>query len=97
MSMPSSISAFSYVLKNPDGSGFASAYLSPQIITIIINAIESAKWAVLFISLVTLLKKSPFMRDAEIFCLLLVVMCKGSNFTDRFIHIKILRAMVPGN
>ena len=73
MSMPSSISAFSYVLKNPDGSGFASAYLSPQIITIIINAIESAKWAVLFISLVTLLKKTPFMHDAEIFCLLLVV------------------------
>ena len=73
MSLPSSISAFSYVLKNPDGFGFASAYLSPQIITIIINAIESAKWAVLFISLVTLLKKSPFLRDAEIFCLLLVL------------------------
>ena len=73
INFPSSISAFSYVFKSPDGFEFASAYLSTQIINIIVNATESAKWAVLFISLVTLLKKSLFLRDAEIFCLLLVL------------------------
>ncbi|MDO9399235.1 MAG: glycosyltransferase 87 family protein [bacterium] len=73
MGMPSSISAFSYVLKSPDGSGFASAYLSSEMITNIVNAIETAKWAVLIFSLATLIKKSILMRDAEIFCLLLVL------------------------
>jgi len=72
MSMPSSVSAFSYVLKSPDGSEFASTHLSSLMIKNMVVAIEATKWAVLIISLVALFKKSMFIRDAEIFCLLLV-------------------------
>ena len=73
MSMPSSISAFSYILKNPDGSGYVSAYLSSELTTSIINVIELTKWTVLFFSFVALFTKCKLMRDAEIIGLLLVL------------------------
>lgn len=72
MALPSSISAFSYVLKNPGGAMFASDLLNPEGIAIIIYLIEAAKWGVLAGSLAVLFLRSTLMRDAEIFSLLAV-------------------------
>lgn len=73
MALPSSISAFSYVLKHPDGAMFVSTFLSSESIALIVYIIEAAKWGVLAISLVILFQKSRLMRDAEVFSLLVVV------------------------
>jgi hypothetical protein len=72
MALPSSISAFSYVLKHPDGTMFASGFLSSESIAIIVYLIETIKWSVLAISLAALFMKSKLMRDAEVFSLLVV-------------------------
>ena len=72
MSLPSSISAFSYVMKNPDGAIFASELLASERITFIVYITEIVKWGVLATSLVALIKRSMVMRDAEIFTLLVV-------------------------
>jgi hypothetical protein len=72
MSLPSSISAFSYVLKNPDGAMFASHFLEAENMTYLISIVEIVKWSVLATSLATLMTKSKEMRDAEIFTLLIV-------------------------
>jgi hypothetical protein len=72
MAFPSSISAFSYVLKNPDGAMFASDLLSSESIATIVYIIEATKWSVLAISLAILFVRSRLMRDAEIFSLLVV-------------------------
>lgn len=73
MALPSSISAFSYVLKHPDGAMFASSFLSSESIAIIVYIIEAAKWSVLAISLAILFVRSRLMRDAEALSLLVVV------------------------
>lgn len=73
MALPSSISAFSYVLKNPDGAMFASGFLSSESIAIAVYLIETAKWGVLAISLALIFVRSRFMRDTEVFSLLAVV------------------------
>lgn len=73
MAMPSSISAFSYVLKHPDGAMFASGLLTQEKIALIVYTIEAAKWSVLAIALIALFTKSKLIRDAEIFALLSVV------------------------
>ncbi|MBI3441811.1 MAG: DUF2029 domain-containing protein [Proteobacteria bacterium] len=72
LALPSSISAFSYVLKNPDGAIFASDFLNSERISIIVYIIEAAKWGMLAISLAVLFTRSALMRDAEIFSLLVV-------------------------
>ncbi|MHB8741984.1 MAG: glycosyltransferase 87 family protein [Sulfuricaulis sp.] len=72
LALPSSISAFSYVLKNPDGAMFASDFLNPERIIIIIYIIEAIKWGVLAISLAVLFTRSALLRDAEVFSLLVV-------------------------
>lgn len=72
LALPSSISAFSYVLKNPDGAMFASDFLTSERVAIIVYIIETAKWGVLAISMVALFTRSALMRDAEVFSLLVV-------------------------
>lgn len=72
MSLPSSISAFSYVLNNPDGYLIVSSYLSQESVALIINLLEAVKWGVLLFSLVVLIARSSVMRDAEIIALLVV-------------------------
>jgi len=73
LALPSSISAFSYVLKNPDGAMFASSFLNSESIAVIVIIIESAKWSILAISLAILFVRSRLMRDAEVLSLLVVV------------------------
>src|SRR3989338_5513952 len=81
IALPSSISAFSYALKNPEGASIASgllttglstSFFTTGLSTIIAYIIEAAKWIVIAISLATLFTKSMVMRDAEIFTLLVV-------------------------
>lgn len=73
MAFPSSISAFSYVLKHPDGAAFAAEFLSSESIAIIVYIIEATKWSVLAISLAAMFMGSKLMRDAEVFSLLIVL------------------------
>jgi hypothetical protein len=73
MALPSSISAFSYILKHPDGAAFVSDFLSSESTAMIIYLIEAAKWSALALSLAALFMRSRQMRDAEVFVLLVVV------------------------
>jgi hypothetical protein len=73
MALPSSISAFSYVLKHPDGALFASGFLGTASISIIAFLVEAVKWSVLTISLVVVFMRSRLMRDAEVLALLVVI------------------------
>lgn len=72
MALPSSLSAFSYILKHPDGAMFAAGFLSSESIKMIVYLIEAAKWSVLAISLAALFMRSRQMRDTEVFALLVV-------------------------
>lgn len=72
MALPSSISAFSYVLKHPDGAMFASGFINPENIAIIVYLVEVTKWSILALSLLVLFVRARLMRDAEIFSLLVV-------------------------
>jgi hypothetical protein len=72
MALPTSISAFSYVLKNPEGASIASGFLTTGLSSIMAYIIEAVKWTVIAISLVTLFTRSMVMRDSEIFTLLVV-------------------------
>lgn len=72
MALPSSISAFSYVLKNPDGAMIASRLLTPEHVLYVVDFIEMAKWSVLAISMSVLFIKAKQMCDSEILVLLVV-------------------------
>lgn len=73
MSMPSSVSAFSYIFKHPDGFNLALNFVSSFIITIFINTIEGIKWLILFFALTIIINKSKLMRDTEILSVLIVL------------------------
>ena len=75
MALPSSISAFSYILKNPDGAMFASDFLGSERITMIVYLIEAIKWSAIAIAFAALFMKSKKLRDSEMFTLLVVVIC----------------------
>lgn len=72
MSLPSSISAFSYVLKNQDGAMVASELLASENIVFIVYVIEMVKWGTIVTSFTALMTRSKVMRDAEIIILLIV-------------------------
>lgn len=74
VAMPSSISAFSYALRSPDGLAYASQYLDQSGLLLIASAIEGAKWLAVLAAATILVFRSPAMRDAEIFCLLVVAL-----------------------
>lgn len=72
MSLPSSISAFSYVFRNPAGAMLAAGHLKAEMIPVVVYMIESAKWIVLIISFVGLVVKAQLLRDGEILALIVV-------------------------
>lgn len=72
MSLPSSISVFSYTLTHPDGASFAASFMSESEIALIIFLIDAAKWVLISLALWLLMAKSQLIRDAEIFTLLVV-------------------------
>lgn len=94
MALPSSISAFSYVLKNPGGAMFASGVLNPESIAIIVYLIEAAKWGVLAISLAVLYLRSTLMRDAEILSLLVVAISNSGIWVGGYTIILYI-ALIP--
>lgn len=73
MAMPSSVSAFSYVLKTPAATALLSAHLNTQWIPGIVIIIESVKWASLAIALFVLVKRRTYIRIEEGLALLIVV------------------------
>ena len=77
MAMPSSISAFAYVLKSPAVLALVSGHLNPVLISTVVSVIEITKWISLTIALVVIFLKTSVMRDVEIFALLIVLI---SNF-----------------
>ena len=72
MAMPSSISAFSATLKHPDASIVALQYFSEEFISGVIVLIEVTKWSVIALAFFTCYVKSNKLRDAEVFCIILV-------------------------
>jgi len=72
MAMPSSISAFSATLKHPDASILALRYFSEEFISGVIVLIEVTKWSVIALAFIICCVKSNKLRDAEIFCIILV-------------------------
>ena len=72
LAMPSSISAFSYVLKNPEGALFAFEHLSAKHIATIVYVIEAIKWCMIAASMAVLFLKAKLIRDVEILALLVV-------------------------
>lgn len=94
MALPSSISAFSYVLKNPDGAMFASGFLSSESIAIIAYIIEAAKWGVLALSLAILFVRSRLMRDAEVLSLLVVAISNLGIWVGGYTYIFYI-ALIP--
>jgi hypothetical protein len=72
LSMPSSVSAFSYVLALPTfaGSSFSELINQPKLVASLIN---SLKWAVLMFAVVTLIKVRSILPDQWIFVVLLVL------------------------
>ena len=72
MAMPSSISAFSATLKHPDASIVALQYFSEEFISGVIVLIEVTKWSVIALAFFTCYVKPNKLRDAEVFCIILV-------------------------
>ncbi|QFY41377.1 DUF2029 domain-containing protein [Candidatus Methylospira mobilis] len=72
MALPSSVSAFSYVLQDPEGSAYALSYAVFDVV-LAVNLIEATKWVLIIVSVVAVFLKAQKMRDGEIFALLVVV------------------------
>lgn len=75
LAFPSSISAFSYVLRHPDGIAIAAETLDPQSIEYLVSFIEGIKWSILSFSIGVLAAKARLLRDVEIFIVLVVAIC----------------------
>lgn len=75
MSFPSSVSAFSYVLKDPSGLAYASTLSNSFGVEYISGLIDLTKWAVLFAAIAIVFKKQRKLRDSEIMALLILFVC----------------------
>lgn len=73
MSMPSSISAYAYVLKNPSAFALLSAHMSAATVSYLVVALEVVKLSCLTASLAIVSIKASAIRDVEILALLVVV------------------------
>ena len=94
MALPSSLSAFSYILKHPDGAMFATGFLSPERIEVIVYLIEITKWGVLAIAVAALYKRSGQMRDSEIFAMLVVIISNLGIWVGGYTYILYI-ALIP--
>jgi len=94
MAMPSSVSSFSYVLKNPAGAMLVSGHLNSPMIAIFVYIIETVKWIVLVISLAVVVIRSRQMRDAEIISLLVVAICNLGIWVGGYTYILYI-ALIP--
>ena len=84
MSMPSSISAFSSVLKSPDGYELAINYIPPTLISYAGACVEILKWAVVILSLCLIFKKAKLISDDNILFLLVVVIINVGIWTGGY-------------
>lgn len=94
MALPSSVSAFSYILKHPDGVMFATDFLSTGRIEAIIYFVEITKWGVLAIALAALFMRLKQMHDTEIFTALVVVISNLGIWVGGYTYILYV-ALIP--
>lgn len=94
MALPSSLSAFSYILKHPDGAMSATGFLNTGQIEAIVYLVEITKWGVLAIALVALFMRSKQMRDMEIFTSLVVVISNLGIWVGGYTYILYV-ALIP--
>jgi hypothetical protein len=94
MALPSSISAFSYILNHPDGAMFAAGFLSPERVTILIYLIEKLKWGALGIALAALFISADKTPDAELFALLVVFISNLGIWVGGYTYILYV-ALIP--
>lgn len=75
MSMPSSISAYCYVLKNHSVFALISTHMniSTTMVSYLISSLDTLKWMSLSASLAVITMKSHLIRDAEILALLVII------------------------
>lgn len=94
LSLPSSVSAFSYVLGHPDGAAFAAEVVTAETISRSIAIIEAIKWLVLGLSVAIVLFKNTALRDGEIFAVLVVAISNLGIWVGGYTFILYL-ALVP--
>jgi hypothetical protein len=94
MAMPSSISAFSAVLKTSGGAMFASSYMEISKIPLLVKVIEMLKFATLIFALAVTFKKAALMHDAEIVVLLVVVITNLGTWVGGY-SIILYAALLP--
>lgn len=73
MSMPSSISAITYVLKDSAGLTFALNYLSMSVLSITVSSIEIFKWLIILTTFLILFLKSRFINENEMLLSLIAI------------------------
>lgn len=94
MALPSSISAFSYILNHPDGAMFAASFLNAEKIAILTFIFEAMKWCAIGIALIALFMKSGKMRDAEVFALLAILISNLGIWVGGYTYIFYI-ALIP--
>lgn len=73
LSLPSSISAYTYVLRHPLGAEFVSRFLSANTIDLAALLIDAAKWGIVGFAFAVLNERSSAMRDAEVLAVIVVL------------------------
>lgn len=94
MALPSSISAFSYVLKHPDGQYFVLSILNPFLIEAAIYSTEIVKWAVIIFSLIAISIRRGTKLDVEVITLLVVLISNMGVWVGGYTMI-LYMALVP--
>lgn len=94
MALPSSVSAVSYVLRNPDGASLASSFVSDTAIDILRWVIEDVKWGAIIFAAVTLGCRAKLLRDAEIVAIIVVVITNLGTWVGGYSFI-LYSALVP--
>ena len=87
MSMPSSISAFSFVLNNESGAVFASRFIDFQYIEFLIQAINTFEWMILLFSFIVIWRNIDKITDLELFTIIVLMISNMNIFTGGYIYI----------
>ena len=87
MAMPSSISAFSFVLKNESGAAFAKSYIALQNVHMLIYTIEIFKWMALLVSIIAILRSADKITDLEVFAVIILIISNMNIWIGGYIYI----------
>lgn len=73
LSFPSSVSVFSYALRNADGVRFASDFISFESIDLLVQVIENSKRLIIVFAIFSLIFKGAILSEAEILTMLVLI------------------------